>query len=689
MEKKPKNSPMTMRMGNLREAGYIKRLAGMLIAVFILWIGSLPVHAVSRNLTFETLGLETDVKVSAPHSSISFDFPVPRLAQVQSATATFFITPNAQLNGDTIFFFYFNDKLIETRTAKEIRQQKNLILKLPVDGVAREFARIKIKSGMFITDDLCRDYHSGGLLFTVHRNTFLNLTYGMMPVHTVQDFFGSFQQTLILVVPDNATMEEYAPGAWIYGLLKKAHPDLDIQFVRAAELVKLPPVPRIWIGLETKLPGYFKGAAPGITLVDPNTLLISAADLPSLRSYAKQIPDLPIFSVDPTAGRHITIAPAETNSGLATEAIAFGNNNDQEGILSVLTDFQIFPALMEKIPERMGLHLEGSHSAAVDSARPVRMDVILNSQLVYSSALDQSGRFKRDILLPELLELRSRNDLKIQFNYPEETGLCRERGKILSAQIFPSSYMWGGGQYRINQFSWSNIGLLFGRQGTILFDEALGTNTLKIAGELSYFLNRQLPPGTNAFPDYMPLSLRTEAPEGAYILAAGITGNIPAALQDQMPTSLGKDFTVYRKGTQNALFEHQANMNSVLGQIGEIKGIPLVILSANLDGGQLHTALRFLGRIANYDDLTGNVFVFQQQNQLYTFDVRERSVKSEKPAANFIIEEFWEQNRTPLLITAGVSILLILIIFAFRQMFPRKRMKKETERSNQSDKLFK
>ena len=86
------------------------------------------------------------------------------------------------------------------------------------------------------------------------RATSLNLVYDMLPIRTVADFFGSFQQSLLLVVPDNVSNEEIAPSAWIYGLLKKTYPVLDVQLIYASELAKKPPVPRIWIGLASKLP---------------------------------------------------------------------------------------------------------------------------------------------------------------------------------------------------------------------------------------------------------------------------------------------------------------------------------------------------------------------------------------------------------------------------------------------------
>ena len=660
----------------------IKRLIAVVFATLIFLSDCSAASALNRVMGIDMLGIESDVTVGLPNASAVFEFPVPRLAQIQSASATITMTTNPQVNGDTLVFFYYNDKFAGTRTVKEIRQQPAFVLNLPVDGVFRDTARLQIKSSnMFMTDDVCRDYFSGGLFFSVHKNTSLNLTYEMLPVRTVANFFGSFQQSLLVVVPDKATLAEIAPGAWAYGLLRKMYPYLDIHFVRAAELAKMPPVPRIWIGVGPKLPEYFKSAAHGITLIDSNTLLISAADAENLRAYVRQLKDLPVFLLNPAASQRISVTPLETSSGKAIEAIAFGNKNFQEGILMVPADFSLFPALLDKIPERLGLHLEGAHTVAYESVRPARMDVFLNGSIVYSSVLDQSGQFKKDILLPETVELRSRNNLNIQFNYPEEPGQCRVRGKIESAQIFPSSYIWGAGQYQVTQFGWDNIGLFFGRRGTVLLDETLGVNLLKTMGELAYFLDRQLPPGIFAFPEFLPLTQQTEPTGEGYVLVAGITGNIPDKFQERMPISLGQDFTVYRKASEKILFEYQPNVNSVVGRVGEIKGVPLILLTANLDGGLLGESLRYLGQPQNQDALTGNVFIYQQPNQLYSFDVRDRSVKIEKPAVKGMVSELWEQNRNLILIAAGILVIFILFFLIFRRMFPRRRFNREAERS--------
>jgi len=668
--------------------GIITIIRALTIGMLLVLGTTIPAEAVSRSIGVEAIGFERTVQVNAPESSLVVDFPVPRMAKIRTATATVSVMPGPQLNDETLFFFYYNDKLVSARTAKEIRQQKNFSLQLPVDGVARDFARLQIKSRMFMTDDLCRDYHSGGLFFTVYGDTSLHLVYDMPTVRTVEDFLGSFQQELLVVVPDDATMAEFVPGAWVYGFLKKSQPHMNIRLVRAAELPRLPPVPRIWVGLDSKLPKYFKDSAPGVFLTDSNTLLVSAPDVPGLKTFVQQLWDLSKGSQNPKGNKRIEISPIETPSGRVSEAVAFGNTAVQEGIFSVLTEFSLFPVLLNTIPQRLGIHLEGSHSLPVDTTRPVRMDVFLNSHLVHSSVLDRSGQFKRDIVIQGPLELRALNTLKVRFDYPEDSGQCKGRGDFLSAHILPTSYMWGEGQSRVERFDWSNIGLFLGRQGTVLLDEGLGTNTLKIAGELVYFLNRQLPPGMVDFPELLPLQQQAKVPGTGLLMIAGITGNIPPALQEQMPALIDSDFNLYRKATKTKLFEHQTNANTVVGRVGASKGAPLIIFSADKDGGLLAEALQYLSRPKNTGVPGGNVLVYQHPARLYSFDVRDKDgIKTKQDEKEATVAGIWENNKTWILIAAGV---LILLIYLLRRMFPARRKKKEARsRDSSPNELFK
>ncbi len=651
----------------------VQNIFAALLVSFLMLLFQMPQgEAISRNIGLDVLGYEADIPVSAPYSSLTLEVPTPRLARIKSATATISLTPNSQLNAETIFFFYFNDKLVETRTVKELRQRRTFTLNLPLTREYHETLRLQIKSNMFITDDLCRDYYSGGLFFTLHKDSRISLNYDMLPVQTVADFFGSFQQSLYVVVPDSAVLPETMPAAWTYGILRRIYPHLDIQVFKASELAGKPPAPRIWVGLRNQLPAYFNKTQAGIALADSNTLLISAADTPALGKLVKQLADLPVFPVNPAASQRITIQPVDTPVGKAAEAVSFGNAAVQEGILLVPADFSLYPALLSKIPERMGLHLEGAHTVSFEPARPVRLDVFFNSNLVHSSVLDQTGRFSRDILLPAGLELFARNNLNVQFNYPEEPGVCRVRGKVQSAQIFPNSYLWGAGQYKNRDFTWQNIGLFFAGPGTLLVDEKLGNTTLRLVSETVWLMNRQLPVGVYAYPLSQPLSVQTSVPAEQYVMVLAVTGNVPPIFQDKMPIALGRDFTLFRKETQTTLFEYQANVNAVVGRIGKNGNHPLVVLSANIDGSMLGDALRFLNRSGNYGEMSGNVMVYRSPDRIYSFDVRDKSVRVERPAAKGLLVGIWDKNRNLILTAAALFALLLLLILFSRTMRRRR-----------------
>lgn len=87
----------------------------------------MQVWALSRSVGMDALDVAKDVSVKAPQSSIVLDFPVSRLAKMNAASASISVTPGSQLHEDSLFYFFYNDKLLETRTAKELRQKKEVV----------------------------------------------------------------------------------------------------------------------------------------------------------------------------------------------------------------------------------------------------------------------------------------------------------------------------------------------------------------------------------------------------------------------------------------------------------------------------------------------------------------------------------------------------------------------------------
>jgi hypothetical protein len=639
--------------------------------VLVLTLAAVPARAVNRNISLDSLGFEQDIWVGAPASSFVAEFPLPPLARIQSASVMLSLTPGPQLNQDNLFLFYFNDRLVGAKTARELRREPNFTLNLPMVAAAAPLARLRIQSNLYISEDRCRDLFTGGLFFTVHKNSALQVNYDLRPARTVADFFDSLQQTVLVVAPDGAELSEITPSAWAYALLRKQFPYLDVRLVRAADLPKLPPVPRIWVGLASRLPAYFKNAAAGVTLMDPNTLLISAVDVPALKSYVRELAELPIFALNPAASQALSVQPAGISESDPVEAIPFGNHYAQDGIEVVPVDFPLYPALLAKPPERLGLHIEGTYTVSSDSLRPVRLDIFMNNNLVHSTAMDQTGQFKKDVLLPDALELQTRNQLSLQFRYPENPGQCRLRGRVQSAQIFPQSYMWGAGQYRFERFAWNNIGLFFNRLGSIMIDTELGDQLLPVIAESAYFVARQLPPGHYAFPEL--LSLTAAAPVGNYVLAVGLADRIPQAFQERMPVSVGRNFTLYRRQNRTTLFEYQAIENLMVGRIGDWNGVPLVVLSVNRDAALLSSALRRLNRGRQYDELTGNLLVYRPDTPVFSLDIRDKGINIEKPAARGLLTELWEENQNNIKIIGLILAALILGWLVFRVVFPRKQ----------------
>ena len=181
-----------------------------------------------------------------------------------------------------------------------------------------------------------------------------------------------------------------------------------------------------------------------------------------------------------------------------------------------------------------------------------------------------------------------------------------------------------------------------------------------------------------------------EVPEASYVVVAGLIGNIPLAIQEKLPISIGGDFSVHRKDTQNLLFEYQANVGAVVGSVGKNKGGPLIMFATNMDGGLLTEVLRHIGRAGQYETLTGNVLVYQKSSPLYSFDVREKNVQSVKQVSKGWTPELWEDKKIWIVIASGIAIVLLLILFAYRKMFPRRKTRRSAgQRDSSNPVLFK
>ena len=91
----------------------------------------------------------------------------------------------------------------------------------------------------------------------------------------------------------------------------------------------------------------------------------------------------------------------------------------------------------------------------------------------------------------------------------------------------------------------------------------------------------------------------------------------------------------------------------------------------------LGDALRFLNRSGKYGEMIGNVMVYRTPARLYSFDVRDKSVRVEQPAAKGMLAGIWEKNRDLILLAAGLAVLLLLLILFSRHLRSRRNAQKK------------
>ena len=644
----------------------IRRIFGIFLILSLLFQTISPVQAVQRTINLQKLDITQDIVVKAPRASASFVFPIPRLARIHSAVATISLTPGPQLHDDVLFSLYWEDKLLLTRTAKEIRQGKNLSTSLPLNGIKHDKIVLSVKSSMFISNDLCNDFYSGGLFFTVHKDTKIDLNYDILPFRSETEFIGGLDQSLLVVVPDNANLTEMTPAIWTFGALKKTYPHLDLQITSASGIGNRPTVPRIWVGLRNRLPAYFARTQSGIALADPNTLLVSADNVRELEAAARKLVES-LDSGAPFARQQGQVPAGGNQSPDKNERVHFGGQGAREGLFQAADSFEVFPSLLKNIPASAGIHLEGSHLAASPQSRPARLEVYFNNQLVHSSSLDQSGSFSRDFDLPSGTELLAKNILDVRMNYPDDPSQCRLRGKFLSIKVLPNSYLWGTGAKTVEHFTWSNIGMFFGRQGTMIVDDKIGPNLLALAANFIVFLNRQLPPGQFALPAIRAMSEQSFIPPGQYVAALIKAGNEPPFLQEVLPNQAAGQFdrlAVLPPGFLN-------DPNGVIGRIATHQGAPVVVFSTKQNGTALIAALQHLNQPGPYSGLKGNTLAFRQPGTVYSVDIRDNPTPSAatQSSREGLLSRFWQQHWVTILVGIGIiaGIGLIILILSWKR----------------------
>jgi len=163
-----------------------------------------------------------------------------------------------------------------------------------------------------------------------------------------------------------------------------------------------------------------------------------------------------------------------------------------------------------------------------------------------------------------------------------------------------------------------------------------------------------------------------------YLILLGLAQDIPEELQQALPLQRSKDYTLYRGDGGAVVYRYQSVGNTILGQIGEYRGIPLISISANVNLQSLPGAIRRLQTKADYNELSGNIFVVNEQNQLSSFSNRPFEGSEEQSRFSWMapIIGFWgkiigfaELYQKPILGALGILIVIVIgkMIFVSRR----------------------
>ena len=647
----------------------------------------MPAYAISRLILANNFDSAADFVVKSPQTYLVLDFPVGRNLKIQSAVVSISINPGAQLHDDSAFSLYYNDKVIQTKTAREFRRQKDWSVNLPLSEPIENKIQVKIKAAMHISNDYCRDYNSGNLSYTINaKETKLLLNYEMMPTKTVSDFFGSLQQSVFVVVPNSAELPEIMRAVWAYGILKKNLPHLQIQLVKASELTGKPSSPRVWVGLRKKLPPYFNKTQQGIELADGNTLLISAATVAELEVASQRLSTIPAFQTELKSGSGTNSATAAL--GGKKSGINFGSPIAQEGLFQVASDFIVYSGQFGVSPEKLGMNLDGAYTISKDANRPVRMDVFFNDVIVHSSVLDQTGRFTKDIQFPNGTELLTQNKIKVQFNFPEDPEQCKIVGKLQSAQIFPTSYLWGEGQKKISHMTWQKISPFFSQQGSIIIDEKLNGSSLDLLTKTVHLLNQQLPGNNYAFPRAQWLTEASFIPVDQYVIVLAQAANLPSFITEQLPGVQPANANSYNPSGSSAMpSEFKNSEKLVVGRVAEYRNNPLIVISTNQDANLISRFITYFQRPENVMKIKGNIISYTQAGKIEDINlVEEKKMNSfltlEGPNKSFS-DYFYFINARNLLIAA--VIVAAIFIFMLIYYILRKRRRNRAQYSDEDE----
>ena len=621
--------------------------------------------AATFSASMSAFGYDRDVIVTGAKTNLSIAFPVPRMTPLAGSTVNVVVEPGKNLNDSSNFTFYLNDRKIATVTAAQLRAKPNVQLTLPPYVANKGQVQVGIVANVFATNDICADDQRGHLFYTVHNSSALTMLFAPPVPKTIPEFFNTLTNGVVIIIPDNPTLNEIGSGASAYGILQKQYPYVPVTMIFASERGQYPNLPRIWIGLLNHLPGALGTFTQGLHLPFPDTVVMAGENENNLQDLVKQLAQLPIMEVVPSSTIHVS----QQNEPMTVlqDKIYFGNNTAQEGISTVPVDFEIYPALLPSMPRSLSIHLEGRYGPSTIVGKQVRLDVFFNRKLIHSELLDASGVLNKDITVPNSLTLQARNALSLVFEYPDDKGYCKVQGMSQSVQVLQSSYISGIDKFGADQFTWPNIGLLFNKKGYILISDNLSIDSIRSVGEMVLLMNKQLPPGVFAYPDVSSIGQFSSGMKSDYLILLALAQDIPEELQQALPLQRSKDYTLYRGDGGAVTYRYQSVGNTILGQIGEYHGIPLISISANMLLQSLPRAIRNLQTRSNYNELSGNIFIVNEQSQLSSLSNRPFDGSAETSHFSWLtpiigiwekIEGFAEFYQKPIIWALGILVVI-------------------------------
>lgn len=635
----------------------VAKILAVLLTVAVFMTAPVVGQAATHIIPLSNLGYEEDVVVNGALSHTTINIPLPATAVLPGSVVNVSIEPCQQLSGASRLMFYLDNQLASTVNAAQLRANPMVRLPVPAGLKGGQLLRLDIKASLFATGDLAADRINGYLYYTVKNSSNLTLNYNPAAVKSVDAFFSRPHNGMVVIVPDNPTLDEVAAGSWVYGMLQKSFPHQQVKLAAAGERNQFQGYSRIWVAAWRHLPAALAGATGGITLADPDTVVITAADDAGLKVEARRLKALLTKDMPPAVGLTAASEVGKAVIDKNKEVVFFGQQTPREGIMSVPIEFDIFPAMLADAPRRLAFHLEGRYSAGYD--KQPRLDVLFNGSLIHSEVLDGSGRVARDVLLPRSAALGARNVLRVEFNYPD-ANLLNLNGPVQSAQILDSSYFTGIGAFPADRYSWTSIGLLANKPGFVLLGNRPSTASVKGAAEAVYLLNRQLPPGEFAFPEFKPLmEFKTLGTNIPYMFVVGTTGDIPEELLAIMPWRKAKDGTVYANGR-----------NLIVGQVGRYQDVPVIMVTAAGENAKLAETLRQVGSKRSYGKLAGNIFVADEAGALTAVDSRDKSVMLGFFQQDWLDNSInlwrqalrWiERHQQPLIVILGIIVATVII----------------------------